>query len=70
MKVLLDALVVEAVEGGGIVKVTTERVAGGLVLAQDVELEAVGPPVGVFGTAGGDVGDRALLLGHGCGSCC
>lgn len=65
-EVLLDGVEVEAVEGSSIVEFTAERVADDIVLAQDVELEAVGPPVTVLGTAGGDVGHGTLLLGHVC----
>lgn len=43
-KILLEGIVVERLEGSSIVKVGTVRVAGGVVLAEDVELDSVGPP--------------------------
>lgn len=47
VEVLLEGIVVEGLEGGGIVKVGTEGVAGGVVLAENVELDSIGPPGGV-----------------------
>lgn len=50
-KVLLDGLIVEAVECFGIVEVGTKWVRHVGVLAEDVELEPLGPPVAVPGAA-------------------
>ena len=58
--VLLEAVVVEALEGGGIVEVLDLRVGDARVLAQDVDLEVIGPPVAVAGAATANV---ALLHG-------
>lgn len=44
VEVLFEGIVVEGLEGGGIVKVWAEGVVGGVVLAEDVELDGVGPP--------------------------
>ena len=67
VEVLLEGLIVEALEGGGIVKVSTERVVGRGVLAEDVKREGIRDELG-RGTAASDVGvvEGALLLGHGC----
>jgi hypothetical protein len=45
MEILLESLVVEALEGLGIAKVLVVRVCDCRVLAEDVELELVGPPI-------------------------
>lgn len=44
MEILLEGIVVESLEGRGIVKVGAVGVARRVVLAEDVELDSVGPP--------------------------
>lgn len=44
MKILLEGIVVERLEGRSIVKVGAVGIAGGVVLAEDVELDSIGPP--------------------------
>jgi len=48
LDVLLESLIVEALEGLSIVKVAAERVAGSVVLAEDVQSQLIGPPVTVL----------------------
>lgn len=48
LEVLLETLIVEALEGLGVVELAVERVAGRVVLAEDVEPELIGPPVTVL----------------------
>ena len=48
LEVLLETLIVEALEGLGVVELAVERVAGRVVLAKDVEPELIGPPVTVL----------------------
>lgn len=65
--VLLQRLVIEALEGRGIVELAAQRVGDGRVLAQDAELEGVGPPVAVAGAAAVDVHQAmsgTLALSH------
>ena len=47
MEILLEAPVVECLERGGIIKILVLRVGGIRVLAEDIELQGIGPPVGV-----------------------
>ncbi|SII60021.1 Uncharacterised protein [Mycobacteroides abscessus subsp. abscessus] len=61
----LESEVVEAVELGRVVEVLIHRVAGRLVLREDLEVEAVGPPVGV-GVALHRRGQGPGLGGRGC----
>ena len=66
-QVRLERIVVERIEGGRVVKVRAQRIRDVGVLAEDVELQRVGPPVAVAGAAAADVHlavDRALFLGH------
>ncbi len=55
VEILLEPLIVEGLESGGIVEVAAERVGLGRMLSQGVELELAGPPVVVPGAAAGDV---------------
>lgn len=48
LDVLLEAIVVEALEGLSVVELGLVRVAGSGVLAEDVEPELIGPPVTVL----------------------
>lgn len=48
IEVLLQSIVVEALERLSVVKLAAKRIAGGVVLAEDVEPELVGPPVAVL----------------------
>jgi hypothetical protein len=48
LDVLLESVIVEALESLSVVQLTLERVAGSGVLAEDVEPELVGPPVTVL----------------------
>lgn len=48
LEVLLETLIVEALEGLSVVELAVERVAGRVVLAEDVEPELIGPPVTVL----------------------
>ena len=65
-KVLLQCIVVELLELVGVVEVGAEGVLSGVVLAQDVCPEIIGPPVGVPGASASDVGDLdgTLAFGH------
>ncbi|ORX98873.1 hypothetical protein BCR34DRAFT_142473 [Clohesyomyces aquaticus] len=54
--VLLQCIVVELLELVGVVEVGAERVLAGVVLAEDVGPQLVGPPVDVLGAAAGDIG--------------
>jgi hypothetical protein len=62
--VLLQALVVNGLEGGEVVKILAEGVCDGGVLAENVELDGLGPPVGVSGAATSNIEVRTLALGH------
>jgi hypothetical protein len=67
IEVLLERIVVELLELFGVVEVGAERVLSGVVLAEDVGPELVGPPVCVPGAGASDVGrllDGTLALGH------
>ncbi|CRK39328.1 hypothetical protein BN1708_001577 [Verticillium longisporum] len=69
LEVLLDGIVVEAVEGSSVVKVVAEGVRDICVLTENVELQSIGPPVTVAGAAAADIveamdGALALRLGH------
>ena len=55
-EVFLQCLVVELLEFLGIVEVCTERVLSGVVLAQDVGPELIGPPVDILGAAASNIG--------------
>jgi hypothetical protein len=48
LDVLLESVIVKALESLSVVELTLERVAGSGVLAKDVEPELVGPPVTVL----------------------
>lgn len=48
MQILLQALVIKALESLGIVEILAEGVTGGIVLAKDVEPELIGPPITVL----------------------
>lgn len=48
VEVLLQRIVVQALERLGVVKLAAEGVAGSVVLAEDVEPQLVGPPVTVL----------------------
>jgi hypothetical protein len=48
LDVLLESLIVEALEGLLVVKLAGKRVAGRVVLAEDVEPQLLGPPVTVL----------------------
>lgn len=48
LDVLLESVIVEALEGLGVVELAVEGVAGSGVLAKDVEPELIGPPVTVL----------------------
>lgn len=48
LDVLLESLIVEALERLSIVELAGERVAGRVVLAEDVEPQLLGPPVTVL----------------------
>lgn len=65
-QILLQRRIVQALEGLSIVEVLLQRVGDCGVLAQDVELQLVGPPVLVAGTATCNVGvvDGALVGAH------
>lgn len=63
-EILLEGLVVEGLEGGNIVKLLAQRVGDSSVLAKDVELDRLWPPVAVSGAATGDGEVWALALGH------
>ena len=67
LDVLLDRREVEALEGGGVVEVLTERVRRGRVLGEDLQVEPVRPPAGVAAALGGMRGtvvcDRACGVG-------
>lgn len=62
VEVFLEGGVVEGLEGLGIVKVLAERIGGNAILAQNVELEIVGPPVGVSGAATSNVAVEGALV--------
>jgi hypothetical protein len=69
----LEGLKVEGLEGLGIVKVLAVGVGDGAVLAEDVGLERLGPPLLVSDAVAGNVGHSVrngtlALFGH--GSCC
>lgn len=66
-QISLKSLVVESLEGSSIVKVLTEGVGDGSVLAEDVELDRLGPPVVDSGSATSNIERSlswALALGH------
>lgn len=69
-EVLLDGIVVQALEGLGILEVLVLGVGDACVLAEDVEAKLVGPPVAVPGAAAADVCflDGALCGRHDCSS--
>jgi hypothetical protein len=56
LDVLLESLIVEALERLGVVELAGVRVAGGVVLAEDVEPQLIGPPVTVL---------KAVVSAHG-----
>ena len=69
IQILLEGIVVKALEGRGIVEVLAHGVGSLGVLAQNVQLEAIGPPVTVAGTTTGHIG-RGVMNGtstHDCG---
>ena len=49
LNVLLEAIVVKALEGLSVVELGLVRIAGSCVLAEDVEPQLIGPPVTVLG---------------------
>ena len=63
LDVLLESLIVEALERLSVVELAGVRVAGGVVLAEDVEPQLIGPPVTVLSCR---VSTRCL----GTGRCC
>jgi hypothetical protein len=48
LDILLQSIVIEALEGLGVVELALVRVAGSGVLAEDVKPQLVGPPVAVL----------------------
>ena len=62
VQILLDSIVVKALERLAVVETLVERVGDGGMLAEDVDLELVGPPIEVAGpsTAGVGLADGAL----------
>jgi len=48
LDVFLETVIVEALEGLGVVKVAGQRITLGVVLAEDVEPQLIGPPVTVL----------------------
>lgn len=63
-EVVLEGSPVEGAERLGVVEVLAEGVEVGVVLAEDVQAEGAGPPVGVLRTTASDVGvaNRALAF--------
>ena len=53
VEVVLDRRQVELSKGCGVVEVAAQRISGGGVLMQDVEVDLLGPPVGIGHSAGG-----------------
>jgi hypothetical protein len=47
VKILLEAPVIEGLESSGIIKVLALRVGGIGMLAEDTQLQGIGPPVSV-----------------------
>lgn len=60
IQVLLESIVVEALESLSVVELVAERVVGGAMLAEDVEPELIRPPVTVLDYHG--VSEYALVL--------
>ena len=56
MQILLQRIVVQTLKGRCIIKLFAHRVSDRSVLAQDVELQLIGPPVAVPGAAAAHVG--------------
>jgi hypothetical protein len=56
VKILLEGIVIKALEGLGIVKLLGQRVGSLGVLTQDVELQVLWPPVTIPGATASDVG--------------
>jgi hypothetical protein len=69
LEVGFEGLVVERLEGLGVVESFAERVRDGGVLAEDAGAELVGPPIAVTGAAAADGSflDGAFGHGGGCG---
>ena len=64
-QVLLQLVVVELLELGGVVELAAQGVGSRGVLVEQVQAQLVGPPEAVAGAAaGGGVVDRALVLGR------
>ena len=66
MEILLQRIVIEALERRGIIKVFAVRVRDGCVLTEDVELQLIWPPVGVPGTAAANIGLSDGTFTHCC----
>ena len=66
VQVLLKSGIVDGLEGLGVVIVGAVGVGDGSVLAEDVELQLVWPPVGVAGAPATDVAVLDGAFGHGC----
>lgn len=64
VQVLLKTIVVQALESRRIVEVLGHRIGDAGVLAEDVQLEVIGPPVAVAGAATADVGFSVRTLSH------
>jgi hypothetical protein len=64
VQVLLQALVVQSLEGLRIAEVLGEWVGDVSVLTENVELELIGPPVGVARAAAANVGFLDGAFGH------
>ena len=66
-QVLLQSLVVQALESSGVVEILVQRVGGRCVLAEDVELQLIWPPIAVLSTAHTNVGLLERTFSHDCG---
>ena len=65
MEIFLQAIVVQALEGCRIIKVVFAQGIGDCrVLTQDVELQLIGPPVGVPGATAADIGFLDRTFAH------
>jgi hypothetical protein len=62
LDVLLESLIVEALEGLGVVELAGERVAGRVVLAEDVKPQLLGPPVTVLAVVSAHLPWYGLML--------
>ena len=65
--VLLEGLVVDRFKGLGIVEVSAKWIGDGSLLAENIELQRIGPPVTVSHATAASVGEtvsRTLALGH------